>query len=933
MTSEQQIDYKDTLNLPKGGFPMKAKLPEREPERFARWEEEGLREQILKKREGAPVFCLHDGPPYANGHIHIGHALNKVLKDVIVRYKNLSGFRAYFRPGFDCHGLPIEQKVLQELADEASSLPTLKIRRQCRQYADKWVKVQTREFKRLGVMGDWDNAYLTMSNETVVGILGTLRELVVRGLVRKGFRPNYWDPVFRTVLAEAEIEYETHTSDSVYVKFPLNESESVELLKGLADVSIVIWTTTPWTLPANLGVCLHPGFEYVVLEAGGRHFIVARELAEPFKQACDLLGATQVATVAARDLERKTCAHPIFKDKPSLVILGEHVTLEQGTGCVHTAPGHGLDDFSVGERYGLPVFVPVDEAGCFTDEYPEMEGVNVFEANPRIVEKLKADGLLLAHGRIEHQYPHSWRSHKPIIFRATEQWFVELDEGGVRKRAIEAIDKVQWIPEWGRERILGMVEQRPDWCISRQRAWGVPIPSIRSKTGGKSILDPRIINKCMVLTRQKGDDAWWSEPLESFWPAGFRCEETGEDRPDQFEKETDILDVWFDSGATSIAVCELDKNLTTPADLYLEGGDQHRGWFQSSLLLRVAVRGGAPYRQAMTHGWTLDGQGLAMSKSKGNVISPQEIVDKMGADGLRLWVISEDYRADVTISHDILKRIQEAYRRIRNTFKFLIGNLYDFDAEKDAVAVGDLEEFDRWVLGRLNALIHNVRRSYDLYEFHRIYHNVYNFCTVQLSALYLDVIKDRLYCSAPDDPTRRAAQTVCHHLANRLTRLMAPILIFTADEVWQAADLGPEPNIHLTDFPEPRPDWEATDLDAKWDALLELRGEVSRALEDLRRAKTIGQSLEAAVHVRAKDAEDYELLGKNVEILKNLFIVSRVDVEQADAAGSESERTIRVDRAPGEKCQRCWMYDSQVGADTEHPDLCPRCVDVVRRVA
>ena len=936
-TQEQpKLDYKQTINLPQTAFPMQAKLPEREPQRLAKWQAEDLAGRILKNREGAPNYCLHDGPPYANGDIHIGHALNKILKDLIVRYKTMTGHYALYVPGWDCHGLPIEQKVIQKLGNKIREMAPAEIRRQCHDYAMKWVDTQREQFKRLGIGGDWDHPYLTLDPAVETGILGAFRDLAAKGLVHKGFRPVYWDPVYQTALAEAEIEYETHTSDSIYVKFPLVDAGSVPALGGLKNVSIVIWTTTPWTLPANLGICLHPDFEYVALTAGEEHYIVAKELAESFRKACDLPEATLAATMTAADLVGKHARHPIFTDKTSLVILGSHVTLEAGTGCVHTAPGHGVDDFNVGKANGLPVFVPVDGAGRYTAEYPEMQGVNVFEANPRIVEKLRGEGHLLAASKIQHQYPFSWRSHKPIIFRATEQWFMYLDDGGVRERAMQAIDtEVQWIPSWGRDRIYNMVSARPNWCLSRQRSWGVPIPSIHSKSEGKSILCLPLIEKFIEVVREKGTDAWFTEPLEAFWPEGYVYEPTGESRPEQFEKEFDILDVWFDSGATSIAVCEARPGLKRPASLYLEGSDQHRGWFQSSLLVGIGTRDQAPYEACLTHGFVLDEKGEAMSKSKGNVISPQEIVNRLGADGLRLWVISEDYRSDLRISKNILDHIAEAYRRIRNTFRFLIGNLADFDPACDAVAVEELEESDRWALGQLGELVARVTEAYDTYEFHRIYHMVHGFCSVQLSALYLDIIKDRLYCSAPGDATRRSAQTVCHAMLDTIVRLVAPVLVFTADEVWEFAKLGPEASVHLADYPKARPEWQMPEaLAAKWATLLELRGEVGKVLEEARRAKAIGHSLDAEVAIEAKNAEDFEFLTKNIALLKNLFIVSHVRVTfEGSNNQSQSSWKIAVSPAPGAKCERCWMIDPQVGEDAKHPGLCPRCADVVKRIA
>ncbi|MEN6624650.1 MAG: isoleucine--tRNA ligase [Candidatus Sumerlaeia bacterium] len=930
---QQKIDYKDTLNLPRTDFPMQAKLPQREPEMLARWQAEDLYGQTLEHRKDAPDYVLHDGPPYANGDIHMGHALNKILKDLLVRYQTMTGHRVYFVPGWDCHGLPIEQKVMEKLGHKARELDPVHFRRECHNYAQKWIDIQREQFKRLGIGADWDHPYLTIQPEVETGILTAFREIVARGLVRKGFRPVYWDTVFQTALAEAEIEYQEHTSESIYVKFPLVDSGSVPGLEGLDGVSIVIWTTTPWTLPANLAVCLHPEFEYVVVKSGDdEHYIVAKELADAFIKECKLEGTSIVGQVKPRALEGKVCRHPIFPGKSSLVILGLHVTLEAGTGAVHTAPGHGADDFHIGRQYGLPVFVPVDEAGRFTADYPEMQGEKVFDANPKIVEKLKVEGLLLAHGKIKHQYPFSWRSHKPIIFRATEQWFMELDQGGVRERALDAIDhKVEWIPEWGHDRIYNMVEARPDWCLSRQRAWGVPIPSIHSKTEGKSILNLELIDKFIAVVREKGTDAWFSEPLDTFWPEGFVHEPTGECRPDQFEKEFEVLDVWFDSGSTHIAVLEQREGLSSPADMYLEGSDQHRGWFQASLLVGMGARDHSPFKSVLTHGFVLDEKGEPMSKSKGNVISPQEIVQQIGADGLRLWVVSEDYRSDVRIARDKLKQISEAYRRIRNTFKFLLSNLFDFDASQ-AVPLDQLEEFDRWILGQLDELVERVRQAYDKYEFHRVYHYIHNFCGVSLSALYLDVVKDRLYCSAPNDPTRRAAQTVCHYLLDTIVRLVAPILVFTADEVWQFGQMGPEKSVHMADMPGLKPEWRDAELSAKWEKILDLRGRVSAALEEKRRAKEIGHSLDACVIITAADDPESEFLTKNLALLKNLFIVSDVQI-QPPAGAEKSAGVIAVAKAGGAKCERCWMLDPQVGRHPRHPGLCPRCADVVGRMS
>ncbi len=926
--TQQKIDYKHTLNLPRTDFPMQAKLPQREPEFLARWQAEGLYEQILADHAGDPIYCLHDGPPYANGDIHIGHALNKILKDLLIRYKTMTGHRAAYVPGWDCHGLPIEQKVLQKLGNKARTLDAVEIRRECHDYALRWVDIQREQFKRLGILGDWGHPYLTIQPEVEAGILSSFRDLVARGLVHKGFRPVYWDSEFQTALAEAEIEYEEHVSDSIYVKFPLLGAERVDSLRGLDNVSLVIWTTTPWTLPANLGVCLHPDFEYVALAAGDQHYIVAKELVAAFTKACGIEGATVAAAVNPRQLDRMECRHPIFEGRTSLVMLAGHVTLDVGTGCVHTAPGHGADDFMIGRQYGLPVFVPVDGAGRFTADFPEMQGVKVFEANPKIVERLRDSGILLGHSKYSHQYPFSWRSHKPIIYRATEQWFMDLNSG-VRERALESIDRdVEWIPSWGRDRIYNMVQGRPDWCLSRQRSWGVPIPSIRSKTEGKSILDLGLIDRFIARVREEGTDCWFSRPLADFWPENFVYEPTGERDPEQFEKETEVLDVWFDSGSTHIAVLEQREGLRSPASMYLEGSDQHRGWFQASLLVAVGARDHVPFERVLTHGFVLDQKGEAMSKSKGNVISPQEIVDQLGADGLRLWVISEDYRSDVRISKDILKRIGEAYRRIRNTFKFLLSNLYDFDPAVNALPNDRLEEFDRWALHQLDELTVRIGQAYDRYEFHRIFHFVHNFCSVTLSSLYLDVTKDRLYCSAPDDPTRRSAQTACWQILDVLVRLVAPVLVFTADEVWGFGCLGPEPNVHRARFPRSEPFRRADELTEKWNRLLDLRGEMSKALEDARRTGLIGHSLDAQVLLAPRDGAEREFLSKELALLKNLAIVSDIQISPPGAG----ESFVGIMKAPGAKCDRCWMFDQAVGHSPEHPGLCPRCADVVGRI-
>jgi isoleucyl-tRNA synthetase len=928
--SDKNSEYRKTVLTPQTEFPMRANLSTREPERLARWEAEGLYARIQELRKDSPTYILHDGPPYANGDIHLGHALNKILKDIVVRYKTMKGFRAPYVPGWDCHGLPIEQQILKKVGPKIHEMAPVEVRRLCHEYAAGYLDTQRTQFKRLGVTGDWDRPYATFDPAYEVGILKVLRELIARGLVRKGKKSVHWDTVFRTALAEAEIEYHTHESDSIYVAFPLRDAEAYEATKGLVNPALVIWTTTPWTMPANLGVSLHPEFEYVAIRHGGRDLIVAKGLAEAFQKECGITDGEVVRTFRVNGLDRALCEHPIFPDKTSLVMLGEHVTLEAGTGCVHTAPGHGHDDFVIGARYGLPVFVPVDEAGRYTADYPEMQGVEVFEANPRVVEKLRASGHLVASKKVSHEYPYSWRSHKPIIFRATEQWFMEF-EGDVRQRALEAIDNdVQWIPKWGRDRIHGMVSVRPDWCLSRQRSWGVPIPSVRSKKTGESVLDVRLLDAFIERVAEKGTDAWFTDALDSFWPEGFVYEPTGESRPEDFEKEFDILDVWFDSGASHVAVLEQDERLSAPADLYLEGSDQHRGWFQSALLTSIGVRDRAPYRAVLTHGFLLDGEGRAMSKSLGNVIPPNKIIQERGADVLRLWVCSEEYRSDMRVSEEILSRVSEAYRRIRNTLRFLVGNLYDFDLVSNGLEHGKLEEADRWILGRLGDLIERVDAAYGAFEFHRVYHLIYNFCNVQLSAIYLDVLKDRLYCSAPGDATRRSAQTTLHHLLESLTGLLAPLLVFTADEVWEYRP-GAEGSVHLSDFPKAREEWRDAAVEAKWERLTALREEATLALEEHRRAKTIGHSLDAEVAIRPADASEAQFLRENLALLKELFIVSQVRVAEAEGAEPSGPR-IAVTASTHSKCERCWMRSPDIGSDARHAGLCQRCSGVLQRL-
>lgn len=941
MTTEaNKRDFKATLCLPKTDFPMRANLAQREPEILARWKTNKLYEQ-LQARPAKGDFILHDGPPYANGHIHIGHALNKILKDIVVRYHSMLGKRAPYVPGWDCHGLPIEQKVSSELGPRKAEKTPLEIRKLCENYALKWAKTQSEEFQRLGVLGDWDNPYLTLQPDVEVGIVGALRDLVANGYVYKGMKPVFWCAECQTALADAEVEYENHTSPSIYVKFPIIEPEKRPVLADLIRPSIVIWTTTPWTLPANLAISLHPDFVYVAMRVKGpdakpEDYIVAKVLVENFARDAEIGEYEIVKELRASDLELLECEHPVQLDRTSKVILGTHVTAEQGTGAVHTAPGHGMEDFIVCQAYGIPTFVPVDAKGCFTSEFQLMEGMNVWEANGPIIRYLDERDLLVKAAKIEHSYPHCWRCHQPIIYRATEQWFLRVDHKELRAKALKFIDEsIEWIPRWGHDRIYNMMATRPDWCLSRQRVWGVPIPAVVCKKCRRSTLDVGVIERFMEEVAKRGTNVWFEEPVETFLPDGFRCPECG---ATEFEKEDNILDVWFDSGSTHLAVLERRRELRWPADLYLEGSDQHRGWFQSSLIVALGTREAPPYRAVLTHGFVLDGKGEAMSKSKGNVIAPEEIIAKYGADVLRLWVASQDYRGDCRVSQEILDRVGEAYRRIRNTFRYLLGNLSDFDPSQHVVPYENLLEIDRWILHELFKLSKQVRQAYADYEFHKIYHWLHEFCVVQLSAIYLDILKDRLYCSGTNSPQRRAAQTAQYYLFQHLVRLAAPILVFTTDEAFAHLG-GTSGSVHLETFLEPDSQWDQPALGEEWDQLLVVRGEVLRALEDARQVKrAIGQSLEARVALIPKTAEWKALLKRHEEALADIFITSQAEIvdelipaETIVTSFEGSATQVFVARALGNKCERCWRILPSVGRDAEYPTLCDRCASVVRR--
>ncbi|MFO7606456.1 MAG: isoleucine--tRNA ligase [Desulfurivibrionaceae bacterium] len=926
------MDYRATLNLPQTKFKMKANLAQREPEFLKKWDKEKLYEKLLEAAAGRPAYVLHDGPPYANGHLHMGHALNKILKDIILRSKRMSGYNCAFVPGWDCHGLPIELNVDKELGAKKKEISKLAFRKACRNYAGKWIKTQKEEFKRLGVLGDWDNPYLTINHSYEAATAREFNRFLMSGAVLRSKKPVHWCPSCKTALAEAEVEYADHTSDSIYVKFPL-VGDIKDLIPGAGDhqVSAVIWTTTPWTLPANLAVAFHPDFTYAAVRVGDEIWVMAEALVEKAFAEFEISDYEILNTFSAKGLEGRKCRHP-FLDRDSLIVLADYVTLETGTGCVHTAPGHGREDYLTGLNYGLEILSPVDGSGVFTNEAGPYADLFYKKANPVICEDMRQSGHLIKHSSLSHSYPHCWRCKKPVIFRATEQWFIAMEKNGLRERALKAIREVTWVPKWGMERIYGMVETRPDWCLSRQRAWGVPITAIICRDCGAVANDDEVNCRIDELFLKEGADAWFSHALGDFLGDGATCRECGSNN---FEKEEDILDVWFDSGTSHAAVLELRDDLSSPADLYLEGSDQHRGWFQSSLLASVGTRNRPPYKAVLTHGFVVDENGRKMSKSVGNVIAPDKIIKQYGAEILRLWVASEDYRDDIKISDNIVRQLSDAYRKIRNTLRYLLGNINDFEPDRDGVAYEDLGEIDRWALSRLENLKKKVRDSYDTFEFHAIFHSLLNFCTVTMSAFYLDVIKDRLYASAPDSPARRGAQTVLYELADTLVRLMAPVMTFTATEAWDhlPAAANREEDAALAAFPARHEIRVRPELDEKWEKLIGVRGELTKVLELARQNKVIGHPLEAEVDIRIGGPLG-DFMAENWETLKTICIVSelhRVDEIGPEAVASEEipELAVLVRAAPGGKCERCWTRADSVGAAAEHPTLCGRCVQVV----
>jgi isoleucyl-tRNA synthetase len=985
-TEAPTLDLKKTINLPKTRFGQKANLPQTEPDRLKKWADMNLYGQIRQARAGAEKFILHDGPPYANADIHLGTALNKILKDFIVKSRTMLGYDAPYVPGYDCHGLPIELHVERKLGEKKANMPPLSIRRACREFAANALKRQTRDFQRLGILGEWENPYSTMSDHYEAETARLFARFVERGFVYKGARPVYWCIHDQTALAEAEVEYDQHTSPSVYVKFPL-KSDPAEIDPALAGrkVFVLIWTTTPWTLPSNLGIAVHPDFEYVAFESGEEVYIVAAELMEAVIAKCSIgkvefnaqenegdetAGNSFTLTEIARTkvlarfpgskLDRLECRHA-WLDRPSLLMAGEHVTLggeadaeteldvseareksvtgKAGTGCVHTAPGHGHDDFVIGKKYGLEIYCPVDNAGKFTSEVEHFAGLSVFEANPKIVEFMKERGVLLFSENYDHRYPHCWRCKNPVIFRATPQWFIAMDnavgnsptvkEGSakptLREMSLDEVDnRVKWIPAWGRDRMRNMLRGRPDWCVSRQRVWGVPIPAFYCAKCQQVVADAKVIRHVADIFEKESADAWYKREASELLPENFKCEKCG---AAEFTKETDILDVWFDSGSSSIAVLESRDNLRWPADVYIEGGDQFRGWFNSSLMVGLAVHDRAPYDAVICHGWTLDAQGKAMHKSLGNAVSPEEVIPKLGAEILRLWCVLSDYMEDMRCSDEILQRVTDGYRKVRNTARFALGNLDGFDPARDSVPQKDMLEVDQWALAELNSAIVDVREAYRTYDFHSVYQRLHQFCTVTLSARYFDILKDRLYTFAPQNRARRSGQTALYKIADALARMLATILVFTADEIWEnlpADEKRAESSVHLSLMPT-RSSEDHSELLTSWAHLFGHRDVVLAKLEEARVAKMIGSSLEARVQISA-GSHAYEQLKRHQDDLRYIFIVSEVELSEPNVSMAADAIDVTITRAPGDKCERCWNYSSRVGESSRYPTVCERCV-------
>ena len=928
-------DYGATLNLPKTSFQMKANLPNKEPKFIKMWQEQEIYFKGIDKDK--PSFILHDGPPYANGEIHIGHALNKILKDIILKYKRLRGYNAPYIPGWDTHGLPIELKVTEKLGSKAKEMSPAEIRELCAEYAKKWVGIQREGFVRLGVLGDWENPYLTLKPEYEAKQLEVFGELYENGYIFKGLKPIYWSPVTETALAEAEIEYKNVSSPSIYVKMKANQ-DLLDKIGMTEETWVVIWTTTPWTLPANVAISLNPDFEYGVYRTEKGNLILGKDLAEQAFSAMEIENYELIKEFVGRDIERTTYQHP-FLDRTGLVILGTHVTADAGTGCVHTAPGHGQDDYVVGTRYGLPVISPINHKGVLTEDAGQFAGLFYAKANKEICAYLEGTGDLLKLKMIEHSYPHDWRSKTPVIFRATEQWFVNVEGSDIRERALKALDDVTFIPAWGRNRIGSMLETRPDWCISRQRVWGVPIPVFYNVATGKEIFNRDILNRIIEIVKKEGTIAWVKYSAEEL--IGEELLEKYNLKGVELRKETNIMDVWFDSGVSNRAVLETRGDLLhRPADLYLEGSDQHRGWFQTSLLTSIGSTYDAPFKNILTHGFVNDGEGKKMSKSVGNTVVPADVIKVYGADILRLWCASVDYREDVKISDNILKQMAEAYRRVRNTARYILGNSNDFNPNTDRVPYEQLMEIDKWALHKLEVLKRKVTENYDKYEFYNLFQDIHYFAGVDMSAFYLDIIKDRLYTEGTNSIERRSAQTVMTEILVTLTKMIAPILSFTAEEIWETLPevLKDRESVLLTDWYKENDEYLNPEIENKWVEIIKVRKEANKSLEKARQGKDriIGNSLDAKVMLHSTDAEIQKFLVENREKLELALIVSEVEiVENIDETCTKGEEAtdlyIKVLHAEGEKCERCWKYSKEIGKDPEHPTLCPRCASVLKK--
>lgn len=914
-------DYNNTLNLPKTDFPMRGNLPKREPETLEKWEKERLYYKMIEKNKGKKTYILHDGPPYANGEIHLGTALNKTLKDFIVKYKNMSGFCAPYVPGWDTHGLPIELKAMKSIGVENGAIPPVELRKHCHDFAMMHVQNQMKQFKRLGTIGDYDYPYLTLRPEFEARQVEVFGEMAKRGYMYKGLKPVYWCPDCNTALAEAEIEYSNDPCYSIYVKFNVTDDKGIFSGMGLdtSKIYFVIWTTTTWTIPGNLAICLGPEYNYTLVHVGDEYYVMAEELVKTTMETAGITEYTTEGIFTGAELEGMKTKHPLY-DRPSPIIVGDHVTLESGTGCVHTAPGYGVEDFEVCKNYDdIGIIVCVDAKGRQTAEAGEFEGMDTDTANKAIAAKLTEVGAMLATQKIVHQYPHCWRCNSPIIYRATEQWFCSVNY--FKDEAVKAIEEVQWIPEWGEDRIKGMVRDRSDWCISRQRTWGVPIPIVYCKDCGKPIVNDETISAIADLFRKEGSDAWWTREASEFIPAGVKCE-CG---CSEFTKEYDIMDVWFDSGVSHTAVMDEFDSLSWPADLYLEGADQYRGWFQSSLLTSVVYKGTAPYKAVCTHGWVVDGEGKTMHKSLGNGIDPSEITDQYGADILRLWVASSDYHSDIRISKTILSQLSDAYKKIRNTARFILGNLGNgngFNPDTDSVSDDKLTELDKWALMRLDALIDKVNEGYQAFDFHIAFHAIHNFCVIDMSNFYLDIIKDRLYCEKEDSELRRAAQTAMYRILSAVARLAAPIISFTAEEIWQFmphTSADDTESVFLNQMPEKSGIEFSDEFIDKWNFIYAARESANKALEDARNEKIIGKSLEAKIIIKSNEA-DFERYSDLAKQLTEILIVSDIEIEKNDG-----ETVFEVAKAEGGKCERCWCYSKYVGENHEHPTLCQRC--------